>query len=336
MKFDKVVFCCGVNRSGTHLLMSLLSNHEDIFVTGLEDGFLTGLAEGGDAIQAAIAAGSIGKLYRALSARTELTTHKIMSLRRSRNHSHAIDAYQAQVDFPVDFDAVEKVFIRNLTDDSFGELSIGEMADLFDAYYDALAREMGEKDKPVAMSKPGTGLQALERAAEFLRPERLTIVYMLRDPRGLVASATKGKGPVVPAAQEWRTDFEVLERISSRFDLLVVRYEDLCQRTRETMETVGEFLGVPFSETMLVPSLHGGQFEGNSSFEKMGRAVSAKSVSRWREVLDEDAVRTVEAVAGPCLERAGYDRAYPLSPLAATLSWAIEAKRALMRRMLSG
>ncbi len=301
------IFISGINRTGTHLLFSLLSGHSGLFVTGLEDDLVTAFAENGPEFERAFVAGSIGKLYRALLAHTCLPTLKLIGLRGTRNYTHAKEVYDSTVDFPFNLRKFEDDFLERLSGPNWTGLSAAKGADVFSAFYESLALAFAEQDKPVIVSKPGKGLQGFQNALPFLQGLNAKILYTIRDPRGVACSNTKGKGDVGPVVQEWRTDLEALEAMKLGFDVLVVRYEDLCRDTGKTMNRVAKFIGVEQEDILLRPQMLGGDFSGNSSFEDFGGAISDASVDRWTTILSDKDIHRIEDAAWVEMERSGYE-----------------------------
>jgi hypothetical protein len=129
------VFISGINRTGTHLLFSLLSGHSGLFVTGLEDDLVTAFAENGPEFERAFAAGSIGKLYCALLAHTCLPTLKLIGIRGTRNYTQAKEVYDSTVDFRFDLRKFEDVFLERLSGPDWTGLSAAKGADVFSAFY---------------------------------------------------------------------------------------------------------------------------------------------------------------------------------------------------------
>ena len=67
-------------------------------------------------------------------------------------------------------------------------------------------------------------------------------------------------------------------RILLKDRYLVIRYEDLASDREATMTRIAEFIGIPFSPNLLVPTQFGEKTGGNSSFRQSVQDIE-KSVS---------------------------------------------------------
>ncbi len=305
------IFICGINRSGTHLLFSLLSGHSRLFVTGMEDEMISALASAGGEFEAAFEGQSLGKLYRALLAHSCLPALKLIALRGKRIFDHSQGSFNSTFDFDMAFHEFEEDFLGRLSEENFSGLSVDGPAQVLDAFYVSLATAFGEERKSFVVSKPGTGAQGFVAASRFFGGREPKTLYMLRDPRAVACSQTRGGPGVLPHAQEWSADLVALEILKALFPVHVVRHEELCLDTKREMEKVADFLGIGFEEALLEPSMRGKEFTGNSSLETSSGGVSTSSVERWKDLLPPAAVQSIENEIGPEMLKAGYA---PLTP----------------------
>lgn len=75
-------------------------------------------------------------------------------------------------------------------------------------------------------------------------------VVMVRDPRDLVASISRRIGDWDGAMVRVKLDFQAINRIKNRDDVLVIRYEDLVRNFEDTMESVSQHVGLRFDQRM--------------------------------------------------------------------------------------
>lgn len=109
--------------------------------------------------------------------------------------------------------------------------------------------------------KPRWGAQTglIERYTEqlFDAYPGVKVIHMVRDPRDRYEASLQrspgGRGRAGGATARWRYSVALARRGLARHpdDYLLVRYEDLVQRTEETLRTVCEFLGETFQPDML-------------------------------------------------------------------------------------
>ena len=94
-----------------------------------------------------------------------------------------------------------------------------------------------------------------------------------------------------------------MERRDSYF---VLRYEDLIQAPRESLEGVCRFIGIEFLPELFAPTRGGRQWQGNSSFHNSFSGISAQSVEHWKSELTADEIWWVEMHCRQGMLIAGY------------------------------
>ena len=87
-----------------------------------------------------------------------------------------------------------------------------------------------------------------------------------------------------------------------REDVFVIRYEDLVDNGYTVVRDLCEFLGLEFSESMLFPE------ETNTSFKeiKKRKGIYKDSKEKWREVLANEDIKTVERICSDIMLEFGY------------------------------
>ncbi len=323
------VFICGMNRTGTHLLFSLLSGHEKLFVTGIEDAIISAIARGGPVFEKAIANKSLGKLYRVLIAYSDFLDLKFMARQGGRDYSKAPMSYEATISLEMDYPAFEEDFFSRITDDDGVVLDADTPGDILVSFYQALARAFNEEDKKIIVAKPAVGIRQFLEAEPYLGNMKPKIIFTTRDPRAIAASMTRGKGSVRAAVQEFRTEYESFEALQDKYPVYTCRYEDICTETENTMRQIAEFIGIEYDDLFLVPQLQGQPFMGNSSFEEIGNTVSTASLERWKTVLSKKQVQEAELIAGPYIKKAGYEYDWGASGLNYMIITILEWRRRL-------
>lgn len=100
------------------------------------------------------------------------------------------------------------------------------------------------------------------------------LISILRDPRSWTASALiknsrrKNFTSAEQAITHWRSSAEALisNKRAHSGKVLLVTFADLIGRTAETIRIVADFIGVPFTDKLLVPTFNGEHVASNSSF----------------------------------------------------------------------
>lgn len=168
--------------------------------------------------------------------------------------------------------------------------------------------------------KPRWGAQTgmIERYAEEVIDayDGVRIVHMLRDPRDRYLASIEawpgGRLRAGGAVARWHYSTRLAERCAARHpeSYLVVRFEDLIERTESTLRLVCDFLGEEFEPAMLsmdgAPTLRArlaDEVDGSNVV-----ALSPAHVGRYRERLSREDRAFIGFVVGRMMERHGYVR----------------------------
>jgi hypothetical protein len=106
-------------------------------------------------------------------------------------------------------------------------------------------------------------------------------------------------------------------------DYIEIRYEDLVNNPRSTMETLGKFLDHDLDYERIRNTGLGRLRESNSSFRDEANATHENPVNRWKERLTEQEIADLEALVGRGLEESGYE-----------LTTSVERRRLSLRHRL--
>lgn len=139
-------------------------------------------------------------------------------------------------------------------------------------------------------------------------------IHMIRDPRDTLASMKEQARSYKPnwakftapvTAPEWVDYIHSGERWRDRPELyLEIQYEHLVRDPVATMERVLDYLGEPWTPTVLSSTGERGQSAKGGNDHK---PIFTTSVGRWRRDLSEDEVTCIETVAGSVMISLGYE-----------------------------
>ena len=287
------VYVCGMSRSGTTLLATILDSHPDVAMgyemlpTGLED-----IDAAAEALREAIHAcgENVGACRRHLDEqgnkglskfvrqcqRTELVPSNVLSVLESNREGRDIDIDSIEMRSRLSSDAVAmKAKARGC---SHGGFKIN--APSLDAFDKVLPKG--------------------------------TFVFITRDPRDVMAShvsANFGRTPehVGKAWTSYLSQFLAFqERVPDRAHL--VRYEDLVLDPRIELERLFERIDLPLTdETMRFfesnASVHGA---GHRNNEQIGKDFFTTSLSRWTSELSRDTVNVIQDSCEKLMPTVGY------------------------------
>ncbi|MES9962307.1 MAG: sulfotransferase [Candidatus Sedimenticola sp. 20ELBAFRAG] len=104
-------------------------------------------------------------------------------------------------------------------------------------------------------------------------PERIKLVNLFRDPRGVVYSKSKRGLPLRKAARQWQQKTRQMLLYShalSPENVLNIRYEDLCHETETEIKRICSFLDLAFEPETLKRNIHGVHHLGGSPSKYAG------------------------------------------------------------------
>ena len=176
------------------------------------------------------------------------------------------------------------------------------------------------RDKPRIAEKTPSNILHFPELARFFPDARF--IHVIRDGRDVVSSMLtmewsdtntgqpmeSTRDPALAAAS-WAHHVSAGRAAEkSGLPLLALRYEDLIARPEETLKTLFEFLGEPWSEDAL--SFHEGEYVkagiAEASAPQISQPLYGHAVGRWRHDLTIDAKDAVKKQAGDLLQELGY------------------------------
>ncbi|SFR58826.1 Sulfotransferase family protein [Marinobacter daqiaonensis] len=146
---------------------------------------------------------------------------------------------------------------------------------------------------------------------QFLPQARFIIIF--RDARAVVNSYMENKWGLgtnaYTGAQRWKREVEAQMRFHETLPnhVLKLRFEDLVLNQQQTLETVCDFLGVPFDKSMLDYSKQKGFIKTTRENKKAFEAPDSAMTRKWENKLSGHQIRVVDSVCAPILDSLGYD-----------------------------
>lgn len=169
------------------------------------------------------------------------------------------------------------------------------------AFFNAWIDNQGLRDEPkrwVAAFAPRTAWGESRQRFFADYPDGRTIA-LLRDPRAWYASASQFSGrygefdDAIALWQHAATEVAAAKR--ERPDLtLVIAYEALVTDSERVMRGLAEWLGISWSESLLVPTFNRLPTRPNSSYDLAATGIRRESLERWRTELEPAVVKMIE------------------------------------------
>jgi hypothetical protein len=138
---------------------------------------------------------------------------------------------------------------------------------------------------------------------------RINVVRLVRDARGVAASAKRRGGSVLDATTVWVNDQTAIDRVLADRPALpscLIRYEDLCDHPAATLDELWRFCGVEPIDSSAVVNPRAHHVLGNNM--RMGDTVRVRVDEGWRTLLDSTDEHAVWQAAGAMSGRLGYVR----------------------------
>lgn len=276
---DRIFFIVGTSRSGSTLLQSMLNSHSEMVIPP-ETHFFHSYA------------------------------YLDRQFRKSTQSAHFKDKL-------IDFWYDQKTRIKDLGLDKAEVSSLAENLelksplDLFTAQLTLYRKQRGKK-------MPGEKTpRHILRAKEILNAyPKAKIIAMFRDPRAAAYSEIKagfGSPSVTVTTRRWRKYAEMhkqlQEELSSK-QYMMLRYSDLIADVPGVLQTICDFLGVNFEQSMLeyYNRKEKGFAEGEKSWKKGTlKPIQKNKNEEWKSALKEWQIVLVEDKAGKYLKELGYE-----------------------------
>lgn len=297
------VFACGMSRSGTTLLTTILDSHDQISM-GYEL-LPSGLGE----------ARSIGATIRAAATRVPADGKSIADVLRSEDDTRSLGTFVRRCERTLVTPEELSGICDRLADESADET--------FDSL--PLRARLSMAVVEVKMAKEKAALCGFKLNAPSIDDiDRLfpdsRFIAITRDPRDVVASHfEKGFNRTIEhICRAWVNYtgrfLAFRDRCPERATL--VRYEDLVREPDANLDAIFDCIGLPYGDEVRAfyqskASVHQ---TGHVNAELLARDFFTTSVGRWQTQLSVEQIREVEDACGDVMERLGYDLA-PLEPL---------------------
>jgi len=143
-------------------------------------------------------------------------------------------------------------------------------------------------------------------------------IHLMRDGRDVALSYKKadaGPKTFYSAARRWRAELEAVAELQAAVDpsqIIDVRYEDLTADAETTLRAICDFLGETFEPAMLeFYKQETAHHRVNRDLNNINKPLMSNNTQKWRREMTPDDLRIWESIAGPTLERLGYERAVP-------------------------
>jgi hypothetical protein len=202
------------------------------------------------------------------------------------------------------------------------------------AYFaEAMARKFAQRGNPRWGVKDPSICLVLPELHALLPDARF--IFIVRDPRGAVASAMKRRTNIANAwagARQWNHFVSMHEEFSRAFpeNCITLRYRDLLGDLEDQLRRLTAHIGVDFEEGMLKYYEKKPAFGVHSGIAKVVKPPSLDRINAWQESLSKRQIQVIEKIVGPRLEEYGHEPLYP----SRKISWPARAWYTLHQEVL--
>lgn len=261
------VFVCGHRKSGTSLLVNLLDSHSQLSVCPFD----------------------LTIFYGYFPNEDRFDDHE----KRSRLQSVIFEnwVHEMSANKYVDISTLEKSFFQTCRNQY-------DISTVFHALLESFQQVTKQKDRKYRISKE-TSLEMHATTISDISPG-CKFIHVVRNPLDNLASLLSGLDSYYSSFDD---DYlSLLHSIIDRVGLglrcgiantdyfgkdryMFVRYEDIVQDTSNTLNTISDFIGVPFDPVCLQPSVLGHQTPGNSFVNRQQFKVTDERIGTHKKQL---------------------------------------------------
>lgn len=139
----------------------------------------------------------------------------------------------------------------------------------------------------------------------FLRQfSNAKVLHIVRDPRAVVASNYASKThryPYLFLCRQWRKLTSLAYHYNDTEDrVMIIKFEDLVENPENTGKDICTFLNIEYDQNMAVPTTFkdgsGTQWVQNSSYKEKKREFNTSVLDKWKDVLKDEQIETIEAL----------------------------------------
>jgi len=159
--------------------------------------------------------------------------------------------------------------------------------------------------------KTPANVRYLDRLVDIFPNAR--IIRILRDPRAVVASMVRmpwTANDVVINALKWKCDILYSAQFKRKICMsyMEIKYEALVSNVEQQLRSICEFIGEEYSDDMLEFYKHSKAHIKNEPWKDgVYKPMNSSATDRWRNELSQAQIYVIEKIAGPLMQKLGYE-----------------------------
>lgn len=174
----------------------------------------------------------------------------------------------------------------------------------------------------------GVVVKETSQAVHFLELRKALpdtrFLHLMRDPRDNYAAIKAGvaqyysgfgegeHASLASVLNRIQVDTKAAQTFAAEYpeDFAIVRFEDLVSNPERTMTEISKFAGIRYEECLLMPTVGGASYKGNSHDGIEMKGISSQNLGRWRQRISAEEAMIIEFWFGSEMEKNGYQREY--------------------------
>jgi hypothetical protein len=285
---NQPIFICGFPKSGTTLLLSLLDSHPDLLVFPEESKFFQFL-----------------KNKKQLTIDLMLTESGAKHIKLQQGDDSERVAAGVRDYSHIDHSNFEQLVLKRW------ESSNKTNKDLLESLILGFGDNTNQVDKRFWVEKTPHNEKYLSIAEDYWKT--IYALYIIRDPRDNFASYRIKRNL---DSKSLTLDRYVITWLDSlihwyRYQLqepssLLIQYEELVKSPENILRRICDFLKIEWDDCLFQPTRAGSYWSGNSMHNHNFSSISSSSLGKYKELLTEEEIKSLEAWLGPIMAEHGY------------------------------
>jgi hypothetical protein len=282
---NRAVFVMGMKKSGTTLLTSLLDYHPQLVVFPEELKF-------------------VKVLYRDRMSDRPLSNRDKIDILIKKYHlgrlKHDTFTHSSSPRSPRDYSDIDySAFARLLSARSEEARDDKELLlAIIESFYEV--EHSPKEDKRAWVEKTPINYYYVPLFHKWFG-DSLVCLHVVRDPYDNFASFRKflRKPPTDAVLHNFCLNWKLSNALARQWQKYfkryhIISYEQLVTHPEKVMRQVASWLGIDYKETLLLPTINGKRWGGNSAYKTTFTSVSPSQVGKYKEVLSEREIRKIK------------------------------------------
>jgi hypothetical protein len=142
------------------------------------------------------------------------------------------------------------------------------------------------------------------------------MIYIVHDPRAVLPSyrvhremKSESYLQQIQYCANWAVSYDCSRSSVLPFPVFTLRYEDLIMKPRETAHQICDFLTIPFNDSLLHPTLAGGDYKGYSAYsldETNFQRIDASPLTKWKSKISLQDRRVIKFLLSSYMKNLDY------------------------------